>query len=105
MTSNKTAFDSLFQFLFIQQTPDTIPSNDFSTKKVISIVKYGNEFYDMAVNEFRLFNRVLIISYTSTLVHENMTFVVAIPLIITTNADFRRILFLENGKQIKELIL
>jgi len=105
ITTNKADFDSLYHYIFIHPPYDTIPSADLSTKKVISLVKYGNDFYKMEVKDVSLFDGILIVNYTSILTDENMTWVAAIPLILTTGADFKRVVFIENGIKIKELVI
>ena len=103
-TNSRTIFDSLFFFIYDHNNnPDTIPSVDFLTKKVISIVKYGNDFHVLSVKEVSLLDGILDVEYSDSLVVENMTWIAAIPLIMTTNVDFQKIRFIENGKQLKEI--
>jgi hypothetical protein len=103
-TTNKNDFDSLFYFISEGNPNPTIPLADFSAKKVISIVKYGNNFYDLKVADVSMAGNVLIIDYTSTLVSGNMTWTAAIPLIVTLNADYQKIEFIENEKLVKEMV-
>ena len=104
-TRSKTAFDSLFYFVSDHSDhPDTIPLVDFSTKKVISIVKYGNDFSVVSVKSVSLLDKVLNVEYSDSLIAENVTWTISIPIIITTGVDFRMIRFNENGKILRELI-
>ena len=102
-TKSKTDFDSLFFSTFGPSIPDTIPSVDFSTKKVISIVKYGNDFHVLSVKGVTLLNGILEVAYSDTLVSENLKWITVIPIIITTNANFQKIKFVENGIFKKEI--
>ncbi|MGD0037560.1 MAG: hypothetical protein ABSC53_09735 [Bacteroidota bacterium] len=103
-TTSKNAFDSLFFFIYDHNNiPDTIPSADFLTKKVISIVKYGNDIHALSVKGVNILDGILDVEYSDSLVTENKTWIAAIPLIITTSAGFQKIIFIENGKQLKEI--
>jgi len=101
--TSKIEFDSLFYFIFDHNTSDTIPTVDFSSKKILAIVKYGNDYYRLKVIGAGILDGILNLEYTCTLVSENITWVAAIPLIITVETDFHKIRFIENGTQIKEL--
>ena len=104
-TSSKTAFNSYFFFILDHNdNPDTIPSVDFSTKKVVSIVKYGNDFYILSVKGVSLLDKILEVEYSDSLIAQNMTWTISIPIIITTSADFQMIRFIENGKNSQEII-
>lgn len=100
-TTSKTAFDSLFYFIYDHNIPDTIPQADLSNKKVISIVKYGNDFYVLSVKGLSLLDGIITVDYSDSLVSENMTWTTAIPSIITTSADFQKIKLVENGITVK----
>ena len=106
LTTNRADFDSLFMYIYFpNETVDTIPSADIAAQKVVSIVKYGNDMCDLELKEVYLFGEMLVVDYTSTVTNQDMSSFAAISLIIMTDADFKRILFLENGRQIRELKL
>jgi hypothetical protein len=102
-TTTKAAFDALFYNIYDINNSDTIPASDFSTKKVISIVKYGNDFHVLNVKGLSLYEGILYVAYSDSLVSENMSWTAAIPLIITTGADFQMARFIENGALRKEI--
>ncbi len=104
-TTDKIGFNSLFFFVSDHNPNPTIPPEHFAVKKVISIVKYGNDYYDLKVKGITLVGTVLKVDYTSTLQSENMTWVAAIPLILALDADYQKIQFVENGKLVKEILL
>jgi hypothetical protein len=103
-TTTKSAFDSLFFFVYDHSTGDTIPAADLRTKKVIAVVKYGDNYYDMSVREVGIRDGSLVVEYNCNLVTQNMTWIAAIPIIITTSADFHKIQFVENGMNVKEIV-
>jgi len=103
--TTKSEFDSLFFFIFDHNPSDPIPEEDFSSGKFIAIVKYYNDYFRLKTKGACILDGVLSLEYTCTLVSENITWVAAIPLIITVETDFHKIRFIENGTQIKELAL
>jgi hypothetical protein len=103
LTTTKPTFDSLFHFIFDHNVPDTIPCADFSTKQIFSVVKYGNNIYELKTTSVDLIDGVLRVQYTCNLVSENMTWTAAIPMIITAKAEFRKVRFIENGVQLCEI--
>jgi hypothetical protein len=103
-TTNKDAFDSLFFFIYDHNIYDPIPPAELSSRKVVSIVKYGNNIYILKIQKIEILDGTLEIIYTSTLENKNMSWTAAISLIITLNADYHRIRFVENGKIVKEIV-
>ncbi len=103
-TTDERSFDSLFFFIAGFDSGPTIPLSDLSTKKVVSIVKYGNNYYSLQMTKITLLGTALKVYYTSTLESANMTWVAGIPLIATLDAKYQKIEFIENGKQVGELI-
>lgn len=104
-TTNETQFDSIF-FLISDHNPNpTIPSSDLSSKKVISIVKYGNNYYSLQVSRVTLLDTKLKVYYTSTLQGADISWVAAIPLIITLDAKYDTVDFIENGTRVGQLAL
>ncbi len=104
-TTNESGFDSLFFFVSDHNPSPTIPSSDLSGKKIVSIVKYGNNYYSLQMSKVTLLGTTLRVYYTSTLDSANMSWVAAIPLIVTLDANYQTIQFIENGKQVNELTL
>ena len=105
-TNTKEGFDSLFSHhpSYYNTAPE-IPENEFLVKRVISIVKYGNDYYDMEIENVKILKDTLQIKYKAILKAENMSWTAAIPLIMTVDSAFERICFYENSKEINEIIL
>jgi hypothetical protein len=104
-TTTKNGFDSLFYFISDHNPSPTIPLSDLSVKKVVSIVKYGNNYYLLQVTNVTLVSTTLKVYYESALKSANITWVAAIPLILTLDASYQSIDFIENGTQVKKLTL
>ena len=104
-TTSESSFDSLFFFVSDHNSNPSIPSSDLSSKKVVSVVKYGNKYYTLQVSKVTLLGTTLKVYYESTLDSANMTWVAAIPLIVTQNATYQRIEFIENGTLVEELTI
>ena len=103
--TSREEFDSLFFFIFDHNTNDTIPSADFLTKTILSIVKYGNDYYEMVVKDVCLNEQTLEIKYNCELIRENMSWTAAIPVIITVDVDFDKVSFIENDYRFRDIIL
>ena len=102
----KEGFDSLFyRFPYHLNTAAVIPESEFLAKRVISIVKCGDDYYDMEIESVRILKDTLQVKYKAILQAENMTWTAAIPLIMTVDSAFTRIRFYENSKEINEIIL
>jgi hypothetical protein len=100
---NKTNFDALFQPSPPPMEPDTIPSTEFYTKEVITILKYGNKYFEMKITSIERLREKLLVKYTSELKADSMSWTAAIPMIITTKGGYSKIKFYENGELIKEI--
>jgi len=101
--TSKSTFDSLFFFIFDHNIPDTIPQVDFATKKILAIVTYSNDYYELGIDSVSLYESTLNVEYSCTLEQENMSWTAAIPIIITIDADFIKVRFIENGNQVFEI--
>lgn len=104
-TKTKEDFDLFFYFISDHNQSVEIPSEDFTAKKVVSIVKYGNDFYELKIENISILNEALIVNYKATIKEENMSWVAATPLLVTVSENFKRVIFLENGEKIKEISL
>jgi hypothetical protein len=103
ITTSKSAFDRLFMYMGLGLPVDTIPRADLNSQAAISIVKYGNDSYNLDIALAYLRGDTLQIEYTSTLLMENMSFTVAHSVIVMVNATFRAIKFYENGQLVKQM--
>lgn len=104
-TDTREGFDSLYFHINFTDTSTTIPEEDFVAKKIVSLVKFGNDYYRLSVESIGLLNNVLLVKYKSELISANMTWTAAIPLIITLEADFKHVRFYENENFVKEINL
>ncbi len=104
-TDTREGFDSLYFHINDIDTSATIPEEDFVAKKIVSLVKFGNDYYRLSVESIGLLNDVLLVKYKSELITANMTWTAAIPLIITVEADFKHVRFYENENFVKEINL
>ncbi len=104
-TSNKQSFDSLFYHISTYQQHDTIPDEALKTKQVAAIVKYSNDYYKINVDGVSLDDKTLIIKYSSTETRSNMRWVAAISHLVLFNANADAIRFIENGTEVKTLML
>lgn len=100
-TRGRSAFSSLFIYLSDVLPVDTIPKADLDSLETVSIVKYGNDMYDLGIALVYLKGDTLQVEYTATLLKENMTFTVALPIIVMVDASFKYIKFYENGTPVK----
>jgi hypothetical protein len=90
--------------IYDHQSPVLIPDEDFGRKKIFSVVKYGNNIYSIKVKELKKTNNVLYLYYNSEKLVSNMTWTAAIPLVITANVDFKKVVFIENDIKIGEIL-
>jgi hypothetical protein len=89
----------LFFFIYTRPNPDTIPKVDLASKKVLAVVKYGNDVYDMSVDTVTCSKRTLEMHYTCTMTDENIGSTLAQSLLIVTDANFEKVRFFENGAE------
>ena len=104
-TTTKEDFDSLFFFIYDHNPAPRIPEKEFLANRVISIVKYGNDYYELEVENMNILNGTLHIKYKAILEAENMSWTAAIPIIVTVDTVFEQICFYENNEKIYEIII
>lgn len=102
-TRGKAEFDALFQYLNNTPPIDTIPQADLATQSAISVVKHSNDWYDMEISMLYLRGDTLSVEYTATMVSSDRSFTVVQSMIVMTDAIFRAIAFIQNGRVVKRL--
>ncbi len=71
--------------------------------KIISLVKYGNDYYSLSPTGVQLLGEILKVNFTSTLRAQDMTWVAAMPMILAVDANYQKIQYIENGNVVHEL--
>lgn len=102
-TGTQKDFDALFTFIADHNPEPTIPASDLSAKKMISVVKYDHTTYDLQATRVTLVDNVLKVYYTSKAKGDKTSATFATSLIFAVNANYQKILFIENGAQVQEL--
>ncbi|MBN2031426.1 hypothetical protein JW824_14425 [bacterium] len=100
---NEKNFNEVFQPSLYPFKPDTIPSSEFLKNEIMAIVKYGNKYFELEVNSVERMREVIYVKYKSELKADSMRWTAAIPMIITTQGDYKIIKFFENGEYIREI--
>lgn len=100
--NNKSIFDSFFRELPNTKS-NNIPETDFTQKNIIAIVKGGNNFYEIKIEQVELEKEVLKVSYTCEMKSQGMKWKVATPICIGTEKNYKYIQFIENGVTKKKL--
>jgi hypothetical protein len=94
---NKSDFENKFNMIYDHRTPKTIPSEEFKERKILSVVKLSNNYYELKINSISKKDNILFIDYSSEKKASNMTWTAIISLVITTPASFDHAVFYENG--------
>lgn len=102
-TAGIPQFDALFYYIMDEGRHDTIPRADIATQRAVSVVKWGNEAYDLGVALAYLRGDTLELEYTSTLLRANMSYTIAQSMIVMVDASFHTVKFIENGALIKKM--
>ncbi len=100
-TTGKTSFDALFQFLAEPSPVDTVPRADLESQHAISLVKHGNDWYDLGIGLVYLKGDTLQVEYTATVQRKDMTYTVVQSRIAMVDARFSMVRFIENGLTVK----